>query len=144
VDGGEAMSLVPTIFMHEEDFVWQAFFVPADLTVRQAAEFLMSLVANATVWPKRKEVRIVKYYTGEVVDPNARYGDVVKPGEPLLLVWWPPKEEWWRKKDDGIFRVVKEAEELMRTKAPRSPMNIFREYFERQSIIRRLEKEGRI
>jgi hypothetical protein len=138
------MSLVPTIFMHEEDFVWQAFFVPADLTVRQAAEFLMSLVANATVWPKRKEVRIVKYYTGEVLDLNARYGDVVKPGEPLLLVWWPPKEEWWRKKDDEIFRVVKEAEELMRTKAPRSPMNIFREDFERLSIIRRLEKEGRI
>lgn len=138
------MSLVPTIFMHEEDFVWQVFFVPADLTVRQAAEFLMSLVANATVWPKRKEVRIVKYYTGEVLDPNARYGDVVKPGEPLLLVWWPPKEEWWRKKDDEIFRVVKEAEELMRTKAPRSPMNIFREDFERLSIIRRLEKEGRI
>jgi hypothetical protein len=118
--------------------------VPADLTVRQAAEFLMSLVANATVWPKRKEVRIVKYYTGEVLDPNARYGDVVKPGEPLLLVWWPPEEEWWRKKDDEIFRVVKEAEELMRTKAPRSPMNIFREDFERLSIIRRLEKEGRI
>jgi hypothetical protein len=138
------MSLVPTIFMHEEDFVWQAFFVPADLTVRQAAEFLMSLVANATVCSKRKEVRIVKYYTGEVLDPNARYGDVVKPGEPLLLVWWPPKEEWWRKKDGEIFRVVKEAEELMRTKAPRSPMNIFREDFERLSIIRRLEKEGRI
>ena len=138
------MSLVPTIFMHEEDFIWQAFFVPADLTVRQVAEFLMSLVANATVWPKRKEVRIVKYYTGEVLDPNARYGDVVKPGEPLLLVWWPPEVEWWRKKDDEIFRVVKEAEELMRTKAPRSPMNIFREDFERLSIIRRLEKEGMV
>jgi hypothetical protein len=68
--------------MHEEDFVWQAFFVPADFTVKQAADFLMSLVANATVWPKSKEVRIVKYHTGEVLDPEAKFGEVVKPGSP--------------------------------------------------------------
>jgi len=144
VDGGGAVSLVPTIFLHEEDFVWYVFFVPADFTVKQAAEFLMSLVVNTTVWPKSKEVRIVKYYTGEVLDPEAKFGEVVKPGEPILLVWWPPKEEWWKKKDDEVFRVIKEAEELMRTKAPRSPMNIFREEFERLSIIRRLEREGKI
>jgi len=144
VDGGGAVSLVPTIFLHEEDFVWYVFFVPADFTVKQAAEFLMSLVVNTTVWPKSKEVRIVKYYTGEVLDPEAKFGEVVKPGEPILLVWWPPKEEWWKKKDDEVFRVIKETEELMRTKAPRSPMNIFREEFERLSIIRRLEREGKI
>jgi hypothetical protein len=40
--------------------------------------------------------------------------------------------------------VIKETEELMRTKAPRSPINIFREEFERLSIIRRLEREGKI
>lgn len=138
------MSLVPTIFLHEEDFVWQAFFVPADFTVKQAADFLMSLVASATVWPKNKEVMIVKYYTGEVLDRNSRFGDVVKPAEPILLVWWPPKEEWWKKKDDEIFKLVKKTEELRRTKAPRSPQNIFREEFERLSIIRRLEREGKI
>ncbi|MEM0483403.1 toluene-4-monooxygenase system B family protein [Pyrobaculum aerophilum] len=138
------MSAIPTIFLHEEDFVWQVFFVPAEFTVKQAADFLMSLIVNATVWPKNKEVRIVKYYSGEVLDPNAKFGEVVKPGEPLLLVWWPPKEEWWRKKDDETFRLVRETEELMRTKAPRSPMNIYREEFERLSIIRRLEREGKI
>jgi len=138
------MSAVPTIFMHEEDFVWQVFFVPADFTVAQAAEFLMSLVAGATVWPKKREVRLVKYHTGEVLDPGARFGDVVKPGEPLLIVWWPPREEWWRTKDDEVFKIAREAEELMRTKAPRSPMALFREEFERLSIVRRLEREGRV
>ncbi|ABP50140.1 hypothetical protein [Pyrobaculum arsenaticum] len=138
------MSAIPTIFLHEEDFVWQVFFVPAEFTVKQAADFLMSLIVNATVWPKNKEVRIVKYYSGEILDPNAKFGEVVKPGEPLLLVWWPPKEEWWRKKDDETFRLVRETEELMRTKAPRSPMNIYREEFERLSIIRRLERVGKI
>ena len=138
------MSAVPTIFMHEEDFVWQVFFVPAEVTVKQATDFLMSLITGATVWPKNKEVRMVKYKTGEVLDPNAKFGDVVKPGEPVLLVWWPPKEEWWKSKDDPVFRLARETEELMKTKAPRSPMVIFKEEFERLSIIKRLEREGKI
>lgn len=136
-----AMSAVPTIFMHEDDFVWQVFFVPAEFTVADAAKFLYGLVAGATVWPKEKEVRIVKYNTGEVLDPSAKFGEVVRPGEPLLLVWWPPKEEWWKRKDDETFRIVREAEELKRTKAPRSPMALYREEFERRSIIKRIEAQ---
>jgi len=43
-----------------------------------------------------------------------------------------------------VFKIAREAEELMRTKAPRSPMALFREEFERLSIVRRLEREGRV
>lgn len=140
---GEVKVMI-VVFTHEEDFGWHATVVPVDMLVGTATMFLLSRLVDAVVWPKQKEARLVKYATGELLDPEARLGDVVKPFEPLLIVWWPPRDEWWRKKDDDMFRLYRETEELRKVKAPRSPINLFREDFERLSIIRRLEREGKI
>jgi hypothetical protein len=138
--------LIPVIFVHEEGTVWLPGFVRANGTMKEAAEMLRSLVAGILVWDKKgKDVRIVKYSTGEVLDPNAIAKDVIKPFEVLWLVWWPPKEEFWKpeNQNDEIFKIIKETEEMIKN-APRSPITLFQDEFEKLSIIRKLEREGKL
>ena len=136
---------IPIIFVPEEGTVWLPGIVPANVTVREATEILRSLTVNVLVWDKGKELRLVNYFTGQVLDPNAKVKDVMKPYDVFWLVWWPPKEEFWKpeNQNDEIFQVIKETEEAIKS-APRSPSVLFADEIEKYSIIRRLEREGKL
>lgn len=125
-------------------------FVFANQTIKEATEALYSTVANILVWKKDKELRMVRFRgdttkAGEVLDPNAKVKDVIKPFDILVLVYWPAKEEWWKpeNQNDDIYRIIREVEEKAKD-APRSPTVLFKDDFERLSIIKRLEREGKL
>jgi len=136
---------VPIIFVPEEGTVWLPGIVPTNITVREATEILKSLTVNVLVWDKGKELRLVNYFTGQVLDPNAKVKDVMKPYDVFWLVWWPPKEEFWKpeNQNDEIFQIIKETEEAIKS-APRSPSVLFADEIEKYSIIKRLEREGKL
>ena len=139
------MEAVPIIFVPEEGTVWLPAVLPTNISVKEALEILKSLTINVLVWDKGKELRLVNYYTGEVLDPNDKVKDVIKPYDVFWLVWWPPKEEFWKpeNQNDEIFRIIKETEEAIKN-APRSPSVLFADKIEKYSIIRRLEREGKL
>ncbi|AOL17520.1 hypothetical protein BFU36_13255 [Sulfolobus sp. A20] len=142
--------IIPVIYVHEEGTVWLPGFVFANQTIKEATEALYSTVANILVWKKDKELRMVRFRgdttkAGEVLDPNAKVKDVIKPFDILVLVYWPAKEEWWKpeNQNDDIYRIIREVEEKAKD-APRSPTVLFKDDFERLSIIKRLEREGKL
>ncbi|MCG3109201.1 hypothetical protein L3N51_01491 [Metallosphaera sp. J1] len=137
--------LIPVVFVPEEGTVWLPGILPTNITVREATEILKSLTVNVLVWDKKKEMRLVDYFTGQVLDPEAKVKDVMHPYSVLWLVWWPPKEEFWKpeNQNDEIYKIIKETEEMIK-EAPRSPANLFQDEIERLSIIKRLEREGKL
>jgi len=139
------MEAVPIIFVPEEGTVWLPAVLPTNISVKEALGILKSLTINVLVWDKGKELRLVNYFTGEVLDPNDKVKDVIKPYDVFWLVWWPPKEEFWKpeNQNDEIFRIIKETEEAIKN-APRSPSVLFADEIEKYSIIRRLEREGKL
>ncbi|QGA53729.1 hypothetical protein GFS03_03530 [Sulfolobus sp. E5-1-F] len=141
-----SMEAVPIIFVPEEGTVWLPAVLPTNITVKEAVEMLRSLTVNVLVWEKKgKELRLVNYFNGNILDLNAKVGDVIKPYDVFWLVWWPPKEEFWKpeNQNDEIFRIIKETEEAIKS-APRSPSVLFEDEIEKYSIIRRLEREGKL
>jgi len=140
-----SMEAVPIIFVPEEGTVWLPAVLPTNISVKEALEILKSLTINVLVWDKGKELRLVNYFTGEVLDPNDKVKDVMKPYDVFWLVWWPPKEEFWKpeNQNDEIFRIIKETEEAIKN-APRSPSVLFTDEIEKYSIIKRLEREGKL
>lgn len=142
--------LIPVIYVHEEGTVWLPGFVFTNQTIKEAIDALYSTVAGILVWKKNRELRMIRFRgdtikSGEVLDLNAKVKDVIKPFDILVLVYWPPKEEWWKveNQNDQLFKIIKETEEKIK-EAPRSPITLFRDDFEKLSIIRRLEKEGKL
>jgi len=142
--------VIPVIAAHvDADWFWQIFLLNPDMTIGEAARYMNDVYVNINplfAWPKvnTSEVRLIRYSNGEVIDPGLKVKDALRPLEPVFVTWWTPREEeWWRsrynKPEDPVFKVILETENA---KKPRSPMNIFREDFERLSIIRRLEREG--
>jgi len=141
-----SMEMVPIIFVPEEGVVWLPAVIPTNITVREAIEILKSITVNVLVWEKKgKELRLVNYHTGQVLDPNAKVKDVIKPYDVFWLVWWPPKEEFWKpeNQNDEIFSIIKETENAIKF-APRSPSVLFADEIEKFSIIKRLEREGKL
>jgi len=126
--------------------VWLPAVLPTNITVEEAIEMLKSLTVNVLVWEKKdKDLRLVNYFTGQVLDLNAKVRDVIKPYDVFWLVWWPPKEEFWKpeNQNDDIFKIIKETEEAIKL-APRSPSVLFTDEIEKYSIVRRLEREGKL
>jgi len=141
-----SMEMIPIILSPEEFSAWLTVIIPTNITVREAIEICKSVSVNVVVWEKKgKELRLVNYHTGQVLDPNAKVKDVIKPYDVLRLVWWPPKEEFWRpeNQNDEIFSIIKETENAIKF-APRSPSVLFADEIEKFSIIKRLEKEGKL
>ncbi|QIW24629.1 hypothetical protein EWF20_11130 [Sulfolobus sp. S-194] len=140
-----SMEAVPIVFAPEEGTVWLPVVIPTNITVREAVEMLKSLTANVLVWDKGKDLRLVNYFTGQVLDPDAKVNDVIKPYDVFWLVWWPPKEEFWKleNQNDEIFKIIRETEEAIKN-APRSPSVLFADEIEKYSIIKRLEREGKL
>ncbi|AWR95595.1 hypothetical protein [Acidianus brierleyi] len=136
---------LPIIFVPEEGTVWLPAILPANISVKEAVEILRSLTVNVLVWDKKKELRLVNYHSGQVLEHEAKVKDCIKPYDVFWLVWWPPKEEFWKPENqtDEIFQVIKETEAEIKN-APRSPANIFGDELEKYSIIKRLEKEGKL
>lgn len=140
------MEAVPIVFVPEEGTVWLPAVLPTNITVEEAIEMLKSLTVNVLVWEKKdKDLRLVNYFTGQVLELNAKVRDVIKPYDVFWLVWWPPKEEFWKpeNQNDDIFKIIKETEEAIRL-APRSPSVLFTDEIEKYSIVRRLEREGKL
>jgi hypothetical protein len=141
-----SMEAVPIVFVPEEGTVWLPAVLPTNITVEEAIEMLKSLTVNVLVWEKKdKDLRLVNYFTGQVLDLNAKVRDVIKPYDVFWLVWWPPKEEFWKQENqnDDIFKIIKETEEAIKL-APRSPSVLFTDEIEKYSIVRRLEREGKL
>jgi len=141
-----SMEAVPIVFVPEEGTVWLPAVLPTNITVEEAIEMLKSLTVNVLVWEKKdKDLRLVNYFTGQVLDLNAKVRDVMKPYDVFWLVWWPPKEEFWKpeNQNDDIFKIIKETEEAIKL-APRSPSVLFTDEIEKYSIVRRLEREGKL
>lgn len=140
------MEAVPIVFVPEEGTVWLPAVLPTNITVEEAIEMLKSLTVNVLVWEKKdKDLRLVNYFTGQVLELNAKVRDVIKPYDVFWLVWWPPKEEFWKpeNQNDDIFKIIKETEEAIKL-APRSPSVLFTDEIEKYSIVRRLEREGKL
>ena len=140
------MEAVPIVFVPEEGTVWLPAVLPTNITVEEAIEMLKSLTVNVLVWEKKdKDLRLVNYFTGQVLDLNSKVRDVMKPYDVFWLVWWPPKEEFWKpeNQNDDIFKIIKETEEAIKL-APRSPSVLFTDEIEKYSIVRRLEREGKL
>lgn len=140
------MEAVPIVFVPEEGTVWLPAVLPTNITVEEAIGMLKSLTVNVLVWEKKdKDLRLVNYFTGQVLDLNAKVRDVIKPYDVFWLVWWPPKEEFWKpeNQNDDIFKIIKETEEAIKL-APRSPSVLFTDEIEKYSIVRRLEREGKL
>jgi len=140
------MEAVPIVFVPEEGTVWLPAVLPTNITVEEAIEMLKSLTVNVLVWEKKdKDLRLVNYFTGQVLDLNAKVRDVIKPYDVFWLVWWPPKEGFWKpeNQNDDIFKIIKETEEAIKL-APRSPSVLFTDEIEKYSIVRRLEREGKL
>ncbi|ACR41051.1 hypothetical protein [Saccharolobus islandicus] len=141
-----SMEAVPIVFVPEEGTVWLPAVLPTNITVEEAIEMLKSLTVNVLVWEKKdKDLRLVNYFTGQVLELNAKVRDVIKPYDVFWLVWWPPKEEFWKpeNQNDDIFKIIKETEEAIKL-APRSPSVLFTDEIEKYSIVRRLEREGKL
>jgi len=141
-----SMEAVPIVFVPEEGTVWLPAVLPTNITVEEAIEMLKSLTVNVLVWEKKdKDLKLVNYFTGQVLDLNAKVRDVIKPYDVFWLVWWPPKEEFWKpeNQNDDIFKIIKETEEAIKL-APRSPSVLFTDEIEKYSIVRRLEREGKL
>jgi hypothetical protein len=141
-----SMEAVPIVFVPEEGTVWLPAVLPTNITVEEAIEMLKSLTVNVLVWEKKdKDLRLVNYFTGQVLDLNAKVRDVIRPYDVFWLVWWPPKEEFWKpeNQNDDIFKIIKETEEAIKL-APRSPSVLFTDEIEKYSIVRRLEREGKL
>jgi len=141
-----SMEAVPIVFVPEEGTVWLPAVLPTNITVEEAIGMLKSLTVNVLVWEKKdKDLRLVNYFTGQVLDLNAKVRDVIKPYDVFWLVWWPPKEEFWKpeNQNDDIFKIIKETEEAIKL-APRSPSVLFTDEIEKYSIVRRLEREGKL
>jgi hypothetical protein len=144
--------VIPVIATHvDADWFWQIFLLPPDMTIGEAARYMNDVYTNVNPlfsWPKvnTNEVRLIRYSNGEPIDPNLRVKDALRPLEPVFVTWWTQgEEEWWRtrynKPEDDTFRIILATE---KARKPRSPLNLFGDDFERLSIIRRLEREGRL
>ncbi|ARM76999.1 hypothetical protein [Acidianus manzaensis] len=138
--------IIPIVFVPEEATVWLPAILPGNITIKEAIETLKSLTVNVLVWDKpEKELRLVNYSTGQVLDINAKVKEIIKPYDVFWLVWWPPKEEFWKPENqtDEIFQIIKETEEAIKN-APRSPATLFADEIQKYSIIAKLEREGRL
>jgi hypothetical protein len=72
------MEAVPIVFVPEEGTVWLPAVLPTNITVEEAIEMLKSLTVNVLVWEKKdKDLRLVNYFTGQVLDLNAKVRDVI-------------------------------------------------------------------